>query len=286
MSSVKFTADSTCDLNAALIKELDIEIMNFFVSLGDKTYRDGINVFPETIYDFVAEHKILPKTAAPSPEDYRQLFSKYTETYGAVIHFNISSHMSAANQNARIAMQDFKNVYVIDSQSLSTGTSLLMLKASDMHKQGKGGQEIADKINALAPKVQASFVVDTLEYLHKGGRCSGLARLGATILKLHPMLLVKGGEITVHKKLRGKIGEVYCDYAQILKNEFPSPDLKNAFITHSGCSKETIDAFRKKVNGLYKFENIYETLAGSTITSHCGKGTLGLLFINDENLTD
>lgn len=284
MAKIKFTTDSTCDLSKELIDKLDLGVLNFFVNLGDKVCRDGIDVFPETIFDFVKENKILPKTAAPSPDDYQKLFSQFSDDYDAILHFNISNHLSAANQNAIVAKQNFKNVYLIDSLSLSTGTSLLILKADDLRKQGKSAEEIVNTINAYRDKVQASFVVDTLDYLHKGGRCSGVERLGATILKLHPMLLLKNGEITVHKKLRGKIKDVYINYLDILKAEFPNPETDYAFVTSPTFDSKTKEDIKNKVKQLYNFKEIYFTTAGSTITSHCGKGTVGLLFINDKSI--
>lgn len=284
MNKIKFTADSTCDLSAELVKKLDVDIMSLVVTLGDKDFRDGVDVFPEDIYKFVAEKKILPKTAAPSPDDYRAMFSKFSKEYDAVIHFNISADMSASNQNAQLAAADFKNVHVIDSRSLSTGTSLLILKAQALNEQGKSVSETVQTLKALTGKVQASFVIDTLEYLHKGGRCSGMEKLGAAILRLHPMLLVKDGNITVFKKLRGKMALVYNDYVNILHQSFPNPDKKHAFITHTSCSEEVIAGVKDCAEKLFGFENIHITGAGSTITSHCGKGTLGLLFINDTDI--
>ncbi len=284
MANIKFTADSTCDLSKELIKKLDVEILNFFVTLGDKGYRDGVDIFPDTIFDFVEKHKILPKTAAPSPEEYSALFSRFNKDFDAVIHFNISGGLSASNQNARVAVQNFENVFIIDSLSLSTGTSVLIMKADELRGQGKTAEEIVAEINALKSCVQASFVVDTLEYLHKGGRCSGLARLGATILKLHPMLLVKNGSITVHKKLRGKIKDVYMEYLDILKSEFPGPEKEFAFLTVVGMDEANTEAIKEKVQKLYGFKNLFVAPAGSTITSHCGKGTYGLLFLNSSSI--
>lgn len=284
MGLIKITADSTCDLSEDIIKDIDAHIMRLYVSLGDKTYRDGGNINPQMIYDFVAKEKILPKTAAPSPEDYNELFAKYANNCDAVIHFNISSLMSASNQNAKIAAQNFKNVYVVDSLSLSTGTALLMLKTDELIKKGKKAADIVKELEEIKPKVQASFVVDTLEYLHKGGRCSGLAKLGATIFKIHPLLLVKKGSITVHKKLRGKISFVYADYLDELKKEFSNPETKFAFVTHTEIGEEDLQAFINKARELYKFEKLYVTAAGCTITSHCGKGTVGLLFINGSEI--
>lgn len=277
MAKIKFTADSTCDLPRELADKLDLTILNFFVLLGDKGYRDGIDIFPQTIFEFVEKQKILPKTAAPSPDEYRELFSRFSSDYDAVIHFNISSKLSASNQNANIAVKDFKNVYVIDSAMLSTGTSMLIFHADKLRKEGKSAEEIVDSVNKLKYDVQCSFIVDTLEYLHKGGRCSGLTRFAASVLKLHPVLLLKDGAITVHSKLRGKIDKVYSDYIDILKEEYPDPSRELAIITHT-CDEATMKALKDKVQSVFNFKTVYVTSAGSTITSHCGKGTWGIMF--------
>jgi len=284
MEKIKFTIDSTCDLSKELIEELNVDVINFFVNLGEKTYRDGLNITPQMIFDYVSETDILPKTAAPSPEDYIKLFSKYNKEYDYIMHFNISSNLSAANQCAIVASQNFDNVIIIDSLSLSTGTSLLLLKANELMQQGKGAKEIETELNKLKYNVQASFIIETLEYLYKGGRCSGLARLGATILKLHPMLLLKKGNITVHKKIRGKIKDVYVDYLKTLKKEFPEPENSYAFITYTSIDEDIVKLVKSKIEEIYNFKKIYLTNAGSTVTSHCGEGTLGLLFINSKNI--
>ena len=277
--NIKLTADSTCDLSEVLIKQLDLSIINFFVTLGNKDYRDGIDVFPHTIYDFVEKNKILPKTAAPSSEEYSDLWNKYSGDYDAIIHFNISNKLSAGNQNAVIAAKNFDNVFVVDSLSLSTGTSLLIFYADKLRKEGKPAAEIVETLNGLRGNVAASFVVDTLDYLHKGGRCSGLAHFAASILKLHPMLLLKDGVITVHKKLRGNFKKVNSEYIDLLNKEFSDYQDDIAFITHT-CEPQEVEEILNNVKSKFNFKNIYVTDAGSTITSHCGKGTYGLLFIN------
>lgn len=277
--NIKLTADSTCDLSEVLIKQLDLSIINFFVTLGNKDYRDGIDVFPHTIYDFVEKNKILPKTAAPSSEEYSDLWNKYSGDYDAIIHFNISNKLSAGNQNAVIAVKNFDNVFVVDSLSLSTGTSLLIFYADKLRKEGKPAAEIVETLNGLRGNVAASFVVDTLDYLHKGGRCSGLAHFAASILKLHPMLLLKDGVITVHKKLRGNFKKVNSEYIDLLNKEFSDYQDDIAFITHT-CEPQEVEEILNNVKSKFNFKNIYVTDAGSTITSHCGKGTYGLLFIN------
>ena len=280
--SIKITADSTCDVGEKLIQELDLSIIGLVVSLGDKDFRDLQNVFPEDIYKYVEQTGNLPKTAAPSPEDYKAFFQRFS-SYDSVIHFNISSKMSASNQNARIAAEQFTNVLVVDSLSLSSGTGLLIVEADRLRDKGLTGEQIKAEVEKLIPHVQASFVVDTLEYLHKGGRCSGIARLGASIFRLHPMLLVEDGEIKVFKKLRGKMEKVYLDYVDIVKESFARPARDYAFLTYTaGISHDYLKQVIKKVREQYGFETLYLSVAGSTITSHCGAGTLGLLYI-DEN---
>jgi DegV family protein with EDD domain len=284
MEKIVFSSDSTCDLSPELLAELRVTLTRLTVTLGDAAYRDGLTVSPEDIFRYVDETGILPKTAAVSPDEYAEVFKSLLSVGESVVHFSLSSAMSASYQNAALAASKLENVFVVDSGSLSTGTALLILKADTWRREGKTAEEIAAGAEALVPKVQASFVVDTLDYLYKGGRCSGLAKLGATVLKLHPMLLVKNKEITVHKKIRGKMKAVYKDYADILKKNFPAPDPDNAFITNSGCTPEMTKLFAAHVKKAYKFKNLYFTTAGSTITCHCGKGTLGLLFINDKEI--
>lgn len=283
MAQIKFTADSTCDLSAELLKGLDLDIVRLLVSLGDKTYRDGEDIFPQDIMRQYEASGILPKTAAVSPDEFTQLFEKYSG-YDAVIHFSISHKLSANFQNASIAKEGLPNVYLVDSLSLSTGTSLLILEADKLRKQGKSAQEIVEHLEALKSKVQASFVVDTLEFLHKGGRCSSLAMIAGKILKIHPMLLLKNGAITVHRKFRGKMNQVLNDYIDALYAEFPTPRKDFAFITHCLCEDEEVERVKSKVQSLYGFEKLYVTQAGATVSSHCGKGTLGLLFINDKEI--
>lgn len=283
MVGIKITTDSTCDLSEELIRELDLDIMRLYVSLGDKTYRDGKDIFPQDIVKTYEREGILPKTAAVSPEEYSELFEKYKDRE-AIIHFSISNKLSANFQNATIAKEGYKNVYLIDTLSLSTGIGLLILEADRLRKEGKSAEEIVRHVTELKPRVQVSFVVDTLEFLHKGGRCSSLAMIAGKILKIHPMLLVKNGAITVHKKFRGKMNQVLNEYVDALHAEFPNPRKDFAFITHCLCEDEEVEMVKQKVQSLYGFKNLYVTGAGATVSSHCGKGTLGLLFINDNEI--
>ncbi|MFR1565475.1 MAG: DegV family protein [Christensenellales bacterium] len=276
------SSDSTSDLNE-LFKTRNIPTLPLAVILGDKSYEDGITVTPDDIYAFVKENGILPKTAARSVAEHKEFFSSIRKNKDdSIIHFTISGEISVTAQNALEAAKAFDNVYVIDGKSLSTGTGLLVMYACDLRDSGKySAKEIYEKCLARIPYVQASFFVDTMEYLYKGGRCSGLASFFATALKLKPSLLLKDGKIVVGKKFRGSAMSIADKYVENIFDMYDNPDLKRIFITHTSADPEVVKLVRDTVNKRYKFSEIYETIASSTITSHCGKGTLGILFIND-----
>ena len=234
-------------------------------------------------FKFVKENGVLPKTGAPSAEMFKEYFSDILKSYDAVIHIGLSDKMTSAFANARIGAEELKNVYLIDSMSLSSGIALLALKCVEKVKQGKQPEQIVEELNALRPYVQASFLVDTLKYLHKGGRCSSLALIGATILMLKPQISVINGEMKVTKKYMGGINGCLKKYVEdMLKKS--SPDLSVAFVTHSSpmeISSKICDRLRE-----YGFKQVYDVNASSTISSHCGPGTLGILFINKIPETD
>ncbi len=281
MSKIIISADSVCDLSKDLIEKMDLSIMPLLVGLGDDYFQDGVDIVPEDIYRFVAEQKKLPKTAARSIADYTEFFTKLGQE-GEVIHFVISSDMSSSLQNAVIAAGEVgEHIHVIDSRNLSTGIGLLILDAHELREAGKTVEEIVAEINRRIPLVRASFVVDTLDYLRMGGRCSALAALGANMLKLHPCIEVKDGKMGVGAKYRGKMSKVIKDYADD-KLSVPCIHPRNVFVTHTKCDREVIDAVLEKVKALGIFENVYETEAGCTINSHCGPGTLGVLYEVEE----
>lgn len=283
MNHIKFTADSTIDITEELKGKLAVAIMPLTVTLGEKNFHDGVNVTPQDIYSYVARTKVLPKTAARSPEEFKSFFEENLKGADAVIHFNISSEISASNQNATIAARELKNVYVIDSRQLSTGTAVLMFYADRMRADGKTARDIVDACNNIKNCIQTSFVVDTLDYLHKGGRCSGVALLGANLLGLHPFIKMRDGKLGVGKKYKGRsMQKVFINYIDDLAEAFPEHDDNIAFVTHSGCTPEIVESVKAEVARKFRFKEVYETVAGSTITSHCGQGTLGLLFLNDK----
>lgn len=276
---IKILADSTCDLSPALIAQYEIEIVPLVVTLGEASYHDGVDVKPEQLYAYYRETGDLPKTAAPSPAVYREAYQKWAGQGYAVISFHISSFFSASYANAAIAAADFEDVYPIDSQNLSTGIGLQVLRGAEMAAQGLPPQEIARTINALREKVRASFIIDKLEFLWKGGRCSGVTALGANVLRLKPCIEVIDGKMEVGKKYRGDLIHCLQNYVRTKLEKQDSLDLRRIFITHSGLTNpEHAETIRSLVWELAPFEEVHITHAGCTICTHCGPNTLGILF--------
>lgn len=279
---IKISSDSTCDLGNELIERYNIGITPLSVILGDKVYTDGVDITPQQIFDFVKTTGNLPKTAACTEEAYAEYFAEFLKGNDAVIHFNISSKASVTNRNAAEAAKRFKGkVKVVDSLALSTGQGLLVLKACDLAAEGKSPDEIVAATEALRPKVNTSFVPDSLEYLHKGGRCSLAALMGAKVLKLHPMIEMSEGQLYASKKYMGGLTRCLKNYVNDLVAEYPHYDSTRCFITHSCCEKEVVDIVRGLVENSFSFDEIHETVAGGVITGHCGKNTLGVLFISE-----
>lgn len=277
---VKITSDSTCDLSPELIKKYDIDILPLYVSMGEETKKDGLEVVPEDIYEHVDKTGKLPKTSAPNLTDLIELFDKWHKEGYSIVHFSISSDFSSSYHSATIAAEEVGDVCVVDSRNLSTGQGLLVLHAADLAAEGKTAEEIKAECDKLAPKVEASFVVDSIDYLRKGGRCSAIAALGANLLKLKPCIEVIDGKMTPSKKYRGKIEKVILDYVRDRLNGREDILKNRIFITHTKYSPETVNQVRDLINELSPgFNEILETTAGCTITSHCGPYTLGILFI-------
>lgn len=277
---VKIISDSTCDLSPELIEKYDIAVMPLYVSMDDETKKDGLEVTPEDIYSHVEKTGVLPKTSAPNLSDYVNFFEPWVKQGYQVVHFSISSDFSSAYHSATLAAEELKDVYVVDSRNLSTGQGLVVLRGADLAEEGKSAAEIKEECDKLTSKVEASFVVDSIDYLHKGGRCSSVAALGANLLKLKPCIEVIDGKMTSAKKYRGKIDKVIIDYVCDRLRDREDIEKNRIFITHTKCSPETVEAVRDKINELSPgFSEILETTAGCTVTSHCGPNTLGVLFI-------
>lgn len=277
--SIQITADSTCDLGSQIEKR-EIGIMPLSVILGSSTHLDGVNIVPQDIFDYVAKTGELPKTAAPSIGDYEDFFQKYVDEGKTVIHFNISKKSSSAHDYALSAAKKFGNkVYVVDSKALSSGQGLMIMKASDFARQGMSAEEIVSAVNALAPKINTSFIPDRLDYLYKGGRCSRMAMYGANFLKIHPLIEMVDGQLVALKKYKGNMEKCISNYIADLAEQYPAYDKTRCFITHSSADESLVECAKKKVAEIFDFQEVIETVAGSVITGHCGRNTLGVLFI-------
>ena len=275
---IAITLDSACDLTPELLEKYDFKTIPFTVNLGGKSFEDG-QMDTMDIYNYVDETGTLPKTSAINEESFYNFFSEVRKSYGAIIHFDISSEISSTYQNAVNAAKRVSNVYVVDSRSLSTGISLLAIYAREMSKTVSDPKKIAETVRKMTDKVQASFVVERLDYLYKGGRCSALALLGANILKIRPQIVLQDGKMKPTRKYRGKMARVVSDYCRDMLRDYPNADKRICFITHSRATQDMIDAAREAVQNA-GFEPVYETIAGCIISSQCGKNTLGILFLN------
>lgn len=275
---IKVTADSTCDLTPELIEKYDIEIVPLYVVKGENSYLDTVEINPSDVFEYFDNGQGLCKTSAVNVDRYKEIFARNLKEYDAIIHIDISSDMSSCYQNACMAASEFENVYPIDSRNLSTASGHLVLEACLMAQQGLEAKDIADKLNELAGKLEASFVIDKLTYLHKGGRCSSLAALGANILKLKPCIEVVDGVMGVGKKYRGSFEQAIDKYTRERLEGRNDVDYKRIFITHTTCVPEIIQIAKDNVMKYGKFEEIIETTAGCTISCHCGPNTLGILF--------
>lgn len=280
MKKIKIITDSTCDLTKELIEKNDIEVVPLFVNFGEESYLDGVNLTVPKMYELVTEKKILPKTAAPSPGSFEKTFKKYLDEGYEIVYMGIGSKFSATLQSANVAKQnlDSEDIYLVDSLNLSSGTGLLILKAIKFRSQGLSGKEIKEKLEEIVPKVRSQFVIDTLEYLYKGGRLNALSALFGSMLRIKPIIKVRDGIMAVGKKGRGSIkkgidlmlGEVFEDKDNI--------DSDFMMITHS-LADESSTYIKSRLEGEIKVDNLYDTSAGCVISSHCGKGTIGVLYI-------
>ena len=279
---IKITADSTCDISKEIIDEYNFSIIPVSVTYDDNIYKDGADMTTDDLFKLVEESNKLPRTSANNPGEFEEFFKNELENgeYDALIHFSISSDISSMHQNATIAAEDFDGkVFTIDSQSLSTGIALQMIYASKLAKQGFTAQEICKKIEERRDKIQASFVIETLNYLYKGGRCSRLAMFGSNLLKIRPVIALKDGKMDVDKKLRGKYDDVVMEYIDYTLSKHCNMDKSCCFITYSSLDDELVKKIKEKIEPY--FEKIYITRAGITVASHCGPNTVGILYYNN-----
>ena len=279
---IHIIADSTCDLSKELVEKYGIIIQPLYIHLGEEEYQDGVSITPDDIYKWSEETKETPKTAAVSMAEMMDLYEKYTTNGDEIICFSISDDMSTTGNVMRMAAEEMdaaERIHVINSANLSTGIGLMVIEAAIMAQNGVPAKNIVAKIEELKPLVRSSFVVDTLTYLHRGGRCSGVAALAGGMLKLHPRIAVEDGKMGPGKKYRGRMNSVILEYVKDMEEDLKVAKADRVFITHSGCDEAIIDEVRAYLKQLHVFDEILVTRAGGVVSSHCGPGTLGVLFI-------
>lgn len=279
---IHILSDSTCDLGAELINRYNIHILPLHIHLGEKEFEDGVNITPDEIYAWSNDNNTTPKTSAMSLQSAMDLFRSLMREGDEMVCFSVSESMSSSCSVMKMAAAELEmeeRIFVVDSANLSTGIGLLVLEAAEMVTQGKSGPEIAERMEQLKPLVRSSFVVDTLTFLHRGGRCSSVAAIAGSMLHLHPRIAVADGRMSAGKKYRGKMDSVILTYVKDMENDLKNAKNNRVFITHSGCSEEILSSVRTYLEDLGCFSEILTTRAGGVISSHCGPGTLGVLFI-------
>ncbi len=278
---IMITTDSTADLSPELIQHYNFQIIPLTIRFGEDSFYDGDHFTPEDLYKRYHADGTLPKTAAPGIEEFAEFFGSFTKAGYAVIHLDISSELSNTYNAARLAAEELEDVYVIDTRMLSTGIALLAIEAAECRDRGMNAADIAAHIETLKEKVSTSFVLDTLEFLWKGGRCSGVTALGANLLKIKPCIEMHDGKLEVGKKYRGKIESVYKKYiTEMLSGK--KIRTGHVFLTESGeISPEVLDELEELIRTLTGCDEVHRTRAGCTVSSHCGPKTMGVLFIVD-----
>ncbi len=279
---VKIISDSTCDLSNELIEKYNISIIPLHIVLEDREYRDGLEITPDEIYKWCDVNNTTPKTSAAGIAEVMDVLKKEIQKADEIIMFAISEKMSATGKVFRMAAQELEiadHVSVIDSANLSTGVGYLVIEAAIMTKEGKSRKVIVDEIERMKGMVYSNFVVDTLTYLHRGGRCSSISALAGGALKLHPKIVVEHGSMSGTKKYRGKMSSVVMHYVKDMETELLKAETDRVFITHSGCQQSDINQVYDYLKKLNHFEEILVTRAGGVISSHCGPGTLGVIFM-------
>ena len=278
MPKIKITCDSTCDLSPEIYERYHISVIPMCVAMGNRLCRDGVDVKPKELFAYVEETGKLPTTSAISVGEYDEFFRPFVKDGYEVVHISLSSELSSSHQNARIAAQEIGNIHIVDSRSLSTGSGHLVILAAELASAGYDGAYIAKALNEMKEHLDVSFVLQTLDYLHKGGRCSGMARFGANMLKLRPEIVMENGSLHVGRMYRGSMEKTILSYVRGRLDNETAVSYDRIFVTHSGVPREIVDKVIALVMELRPFEEVIETVAGSTISCHCGPECLGVLF--------
>lgn len=278
--NIRITSDSTCDLSPDYLQAHRVELLPLYTMKGGETFRDGVDIHPQDIFDHVAAGGDLCSTAANNISDYQELFARLLPECDAIIHIDISADFSSCYQNACVAASELPNVYVVDSRNLSSGHGHIVCEAVNMAEEGKlSPQEIVDRLNELTSRVEASFLLDRLDYMVKGGRCSMVVALGANLLHLKPCIEVIDGKMKVVKKYRGSYEKCILNYVKDRLQNRDGLVYERIFITHTPVEDGLVDKVRAAIQECAPFTDIIETQAGCTVSCHCGPGTLGILFI-------
>ena len=278
MEKIKITCDSTCDLTREIYEKYNVEVTPLSITLGEEVFQDNVNVTTQGIFEYVKETGTLPKTSAFSMAEYIETFKKYVDDGYTVIHINLSSGFSSSHQNAKLAAEELGHVYAIDSKNLSSGSGHLVMAAAEMVAEGLPAEEIVARLEEMKERLDVSFVLQTLSYLKKGGRCSGVTALAATALQLRPEIVVVDGTMKVGKKYRGSMEKSILDYVRGRLEGRDDIQHNRIFITHSYAPDEVVEKVRALIAELQPFAEIIETKAGCTVSCHCGPACLGVLF--------
>lgn len=277
---IAISAESTIDLPQNLLKEYEISTIPFNILINDEMVLDSEGI-SQKIFDNFDQTQVLPKTSAINEEQYNEYFSNLLKSYDAIVHICISSQLSCAYENAVKSAKKIKNIYVVDSKNLSTGIALLAIYANELKKSSVEPRQIALKVQTKADSVKVSFIIDRLNYLYKGGRCSALTLFGANMLKIKPQIVVENGKMLVGKKYIGNLKTCVSRYCDDVLNKYPNPDKSIVFITRSSPMTDTVEMVKTKLKK-HGFDTVYDTMAGGTISSHCGPNCLGILFIDKD----
>lgn len=280
MKKVIITSDGACDLSKEIVEKYNIKVIPMPITMGTDSYLDGVDASALDVFKFFETTGDLAKSSATPVPTYEEIFKNYINEGYEVVHIGLSSKLSATFNNSSLASEEIEGCYCVDAKNLSTGIGLLVIEAAIARDKGMSAAEIAEYISSRTEKVNASFVIDTLKYMVKGGRCSSVAALGANMLQLKPCIEVNDGAMSVVKKYRGKLSACLANYVKDRLENNDNVDTSRIFVTHSHCSPETVELVRKEVAKYKKFDDILETTAGCTISVHCGPNTLGILFFN------
>lgn len=280
MKKVIITSDGSCDLSKELAKKYDVRIIPMPITMGTSSYLDGVDATSLDVFKFFETTGELAKSSATPIPTYQEIFKQYIDEGYEIVHISLSSKLSSTYNNSVLASEDLEGCYCVDAKNLSTGIGLLVIEAAIARDKGMSAAEIAEHITAMTEKVASSFVIDTLKYMAKGGRCSSVAALGANMLQLKPCIEVNDGAMSVVKKYRGKLSVCLENYVRDRLENNDNIDTTRIFITHSHCSPEIVDLVKKEIAKYKKFDEVLETTAGCTISVHCGPNTLGILYFN------